>query len=328
MPQEIRDQVVDFVHKWMSKTAISQRYILKLLGMGVSKFHDWEQRYGQENAHNASLPRGHWLTEWEKEAIVQYYDQHPQEGYRRLSYMMIDANVVAVSPSSVYRVLKAAGRLQKWSQSPSKKGEGFQQPKKAHQHWHIDISYLNLRGTFYYLCTVLDGYSRYVVHWEIREQMKEQDVEIVLQRARERIPEAQPRIISDNGPQFISRGFKEFIRISGMTHVRTSPYYPQSNGKLERWHGSLKQECIRPKTPLTLEDARQLISSYVSHYNNQRLHSAIGYITPQDKLHSREGEIIATRKLKLQLARKRRKASQKTIFPQTNFDLVPTVVGT
>jgi putative transposase len=90
------------------------------------------------------------------------------------------------------------------------------------------------------------------------------------------IPEAKPRIISDNGPQFIARDFKEFIRVAGMTHVRTSPGYPQSNGKLERWHKSLKTECIRPGTPLTKEHARRLIQTYVHHYNTARLHSAIG----------------------------------------------------
>jgi len=106
--------------------------------------------------------------------------------------------------------------------------------------------------------------------------MKEPDIEVILQHAKEKYPEAMPRIISDNGPQFIARDFKEFIRISGMTHVRTSPFYPQSNGKLERWHKSLKSECIRPLTPLTLEDALRLIQAYVHYYNTVRLHSAIG----------------------------------------------------
>jgi transposase InsO family protein len=98
-------------------------------------------------------------------------------------------------------------------------------------------------------------------------RVTEAEIEIILQRAREKYPEAKPRIISDNGPQFIARDFKEFIRIAGMTHVRTSPYYPQSNGKLERWHKSLKSECIRPGTPLTREDALRLIQTYVEHYN-------------------------------------------------------------
>ena len=93
--------------------------------------------------------------------------------------------------------------------------------------------------------------------------MTEADIEIVLQGAKQKHPEARPRIISDNGPQFIAKDFKEFIRISGMTHVRTSPYYSHSNGKIERWHKSLKGECIRPGTPLSLDDTRRLVSGYV-----------------------------------------------------------------
>ena len=168
------------------------------------------------------------------------------------------------------------------------------------------ISYINLVGTFYYLCTVLDGYSRTVIHWDLRESMTEQDVEIILQRAHERYPLARPRIISDNGPQFIAKDFKEFIRISGMTHVRTSPNYPQSNGKIERWHHTLKGECIRVRTPLSLEEARRLIVQFVTHYNEVRLHSAIDYITPKDKLQGRADQILQDRDRKLQQAREGR----------------------
>ena len=89
-----------------------------------------------------------------------------------------------------------------------------------------------------------------------------------MQRARERFPDTRPRIISDNGPQFVSWEFKPFIRICGMTHVRTSPYYPQSNGKIERWHKSIKGECIHVKTPLSLDDARRLVAAYVEYYNH------------------------------------------------------------
>jgi len=199
--------------------------------------------------------------------------------------MTLDADIVAVSPASVWRVLNRAGLLRKWNGKLSKKGTGFEQPPQPHQHWHIDVSYLNVCATFYYyLCSILDGYSRFLVHWDLRERMTEADIEIVLERAKEQYPGVKPRIISDNGPQFIAKDFKEFIRISGMTHVRTSPYYPQSNGKIERWHKSLKGECIRPGTPLSLEDARRLVQGYVEHYNNVRLNSAIGYIAPKDML--------------------------------------------
>ena len=306
MPHDIRDQVVDFVRCWSEKTEIGAGRFIAWLAVTPSKFYDWRERYGKVNEHNGWVPRDFWLEAWEKQAIIDFHLKNRLEGYRRLTFMMLDADIVAVSPSSVWRVLQQAGLLSRWKGRPSKKGTGFEQPPAAHQHWHVDVSYINLSGTFYYLCSVLDGYSRSIVHWDLRESMKEADIEIILQRAKERYPEAKPRIISDNGPQFVARDFKEFIRISGMTHVRTSPYYPQSNGKIERWHQSLKAECIRPGTPLSLEDARRLIQRYVDHYNDVRLHSAIGYIAPTDVLAGRRAEIHAARDRKLEEARHRR----------------------
>jgi putative transposase len=221
--------------------------------------------------------------------------------------MMLDRSIVAVSPASTWRVLHGAGLLSRWSRKASRKGKGFHQPSAAHHHWHVDISYVNVSGTFYYLCSVLDGFSRFIVHWEIHASMTEGNVEIILQRAREAFPQASPRIISDNGPQFIARDFKEYIRVAGMTHVRTSPGYPQSNGKIERWHGSLKTECIRPQTPLSLEDARRVVERYVEHYNTVRLHSALGYVTPKDCLEERDEEIFRERDRKLEAARQERR---------------------
>jgi putative transposase len=120
--------------------------------------------------------------------------------------MMLDADVAAVSPASVWRVLKQAGLLSRWKSKPSRKGTGFEQPLRPHQHWHIDVSYINLCGTFYYLC----------------------------------------------GPQFIARDFKEFIRISGMTHVRTSPNYPQSKD-----YASYCTSLVRPGRIWSFSDLRE-----------------------------------------------------------------------
>ena len=287
--------------------------MLGWLELSTSKFHDWKQRYGRANEHNGRIPRDAWLVPWERSAILDFHDRHPLEGYRRLTFMMLDDDVVAVSPATVYRVLKQAGRLDRKWQKPSKKGTGFIQPLKAHDHWHVDISYVNLGGTFYYLCSLLDGYSRLLVHWELRESMREPDVETIVQRALEKFPGARPRIISDNGPQFIARDFKEFIRVTGITHVRTSPYYPQSNGKLERWHGSIKGECIRVSCPADVDEARRLVARYVAHYNQVRLHSAIGYITPADKLAGLEQVIGDERDRKLEEARARRASERQAL---------------
>jgi hypothetical protein len=122
----------------------------------------------------------------------------------------------------------------------------------------------------------------------------------------EELPGSEAANYSDNGPQFIACDFKELIRISGMTHVRTSPHYLQSNGKIERWHKSLKSECIRPGTPLSLADAQRLVQGYVDHYNNLRLNCAIGYITPKDMLAGRQQEIHSERDRKLAAARQQR----------------------
>lgn len=305
---DVRDEVIDYVRYYSDKTEIAAGDFIRRIGIGRSKYYDWKHRYGKVNEHNTWIPRDFWLTDFERQAIIDYHYDNPLDGYRRLCYMMIDADIAAASPSSVYRVLANAGLLNKWNGKKSKKGTGFVQPLEAHEHWHIDISYINICGTFYYMCSILDGFSRYIVHWEIREAMKESDVEIILQRAHEKFPDATPRIISDNGPQFIAKDFKEFIRISGMTHVKTSPYYPQSNGKLERYHRTIKSTCIRANTPLSLDDCQRLVTDFVVRYNNVRLHSSIGYITPADKLHGRAETIQAQRDAKLAAARETRKA--------------------
>jgi hypothetical protein len=141
VPHNTRDQVVDYVKHWADRTELPARQVLSWLGLGTSKFHDWKHRYGKVNEHNGMVPRDWWLEDWEKRAIVDFHDRHPLEGYRRLTFMMLDDDVVAVSPASVYRVLKQANRLDRRRFSPSKKGTGFVQSLVPHEHWLVDISY-------------------------------------------------------------------------------------------------------------------------------------------------------------------------------------------
>lgn len=223
--------MIDFIHQWSGeRTGLRSLQIVGWVGIARSKFYDWRARYGKVNEHNAWIPRDHWIEAWEREKIEKFHQEFSLEGYRRLTFMMLDRDIVAVSPSTTYRVLKAAGLIQTWNRKPSKKGTGFVQPLEPHEHWHVDVSHINVAGTFYYLCSLLDGCSRSIVHHELRESMTKAEVEIIIQRALEKFPGQRPRIISDNGPQFIAKDFKEFVRIAGLTHVKTSPYYPQSNG--------------------------------------------------------------------------------------------------
>ena len=280
--------------------------IIGMTGISVSKYYQWHKRMGLDNQHNGQLPKSHWILPQEREAIISYCKERLSEGYRRLTYMMIDEDVAAVSPSTTYRILKEENLLNRWNQkSPRRKG--FIQPLCPHEHWHTDISYVNILGTIYFFISVLDGASRYILHHELRTHMTEYDVQVVIQKAKEKFPDARPRIISDNGPQFISKDFKEFIRMSGFTHVRTSPYHPQSNGKLERFHGIIKTEEIRRNSYISIEDAKEHMEKYIQYYNTRRLHSGIYYLTPQDVLMGKVDEKLKIRQQKLDRAKKKRK---------------------
>jgi putative transposase len=313
VPHDVRDRVVDFLKHYHRLTGLAMVQLLFWLGLSPRKFHRWKDRHGKANEHNAMIPRDHWIEPQERVAIIQFARQYPLEGYRRLTFMMLDRDVAAVSPATTYRVLKAAGLIALRFLAPSRKGQGFVQPLQPHEHWHVDFSHVNLGGTFYYLCSVLDGVSRGILAWDIRPQMREADAEIVIQRAREAYPQARPRIISDNGPQFVAKDFKEFIRLWQCSHVLCSPYYPQCNGKLERYHRTLKEQAIRPKTPLTLEDAKRVVSDFIHHYNSIRLHSAIGYIAPIDRLAGRHLEIFVARDKKLETAREARRIKRQQL---------------
>jgi putative transposase len=313
VPHDVRDRVVDFLKHYHQLTGLALVRLLFWLGLSPRKFQRWKDRYGKANEHNTMIARDYWIEAQERAAIIQFARQYPLEGYRRLTFMMLDRDVAAVSPATTYRVLKAAGLIGSRPLAPSRKGQGFVQPLQPPEHWHVDFSHVNLGGTFYYLCSVLDGASRALLAWDIRPQMREADAEIVIQRAREAYPGVRPRIISDNGPQFIAKDFKEFIRLWQTTHVFCSPYYPQSNGKLERYHRTLKEQAIRPKTPLTLEDARRVVGDFIDHYNHIRLHSAIGYIAPMDRLAGCHHLIFAARDKKLEIAREARRIKRQQL---------------
>lgn len=250
--------------------------------------------------------------DWERQAIIDYKREHPELGYRRLSFMLLDEGIVAVSPSSVLNVLQQAKLSSRWTSGPggaSKKG--FDQPTRPHEQWHSDISYLNILGTHYFFISVMDGFSRAIIHHEIRMAMETRDAQIVTERALESLPPGtpRPRFISDNGPQYTSKDFKEFLRERNVSHSRARPYHPQSNGKIERFHGSMKSECVRREPMADLEKARESIACYVETYNTQRLHSALQYLTPWDYLQGDEHikSRLIERRSRLEIARQNRR---------------------
>lgn len=292
------------IMNYQARSGYSIRALLSMAQISPGKFYDWQKRVSLPNRHNGLIPKAHWLLPWEKAAIIDYARQPGDDGYRRLCYQMIDEDVVYVSPSSVYRVLKGAGLLLKFLPSvKSDKGKGYSQPTAPHQEWHTDITYVNVLGTFMFLVAILDGYCRYVVHHELLASMEHKDVMLVVERAREKFPNEKPRLISDHGGQFIAKEFKEYLRWAGLTQTLISVGYPQSNGKIERFYRTIKSECIRRVGFLSLANARQVIADFIEYYNTRRLHSALDYIAPLNILLGRRSEILKQRQEKLAQAR-------------------------
>lgn len=311
---EIRDSVVQHIQYLSFRSGIPVKRLVGYLGLNRVKFYKWVKRVGLPNRHNGKIPKTHWLTPDEVKAIEEFARNHYSEndyflkdGYRRIAYKMLDLNIAAVHPSSVYRILKKAGLLNKWNTvKRNTKGNGFKQPDGPHKHWHVDIKYLNFNGSFLFLISVLDGYSRFVLNHEVRHTMNEYDVELTVQGARDKYPDASPRVITDNGAQFVSKEFKMFIKEAEFTHVKTSVNYPKANGKIERYHRTISEECLRINSPVSFDDYMIYIEDYINFYNAERLHASLNYLTPEDYLLGRQIKRLTARESKLDAAEAKR----------------------
>jgi transposase InsO family protein len=302
----VRESIVEHVDLFRKLTILKLDELLDIISINKNRYYSWKKRMGLENRHNGKIPKNHFATPEEIKAVINYamsFDLQPGEyirqGYRRLTYEMIDEDIAYLHPSTVYRILKKCGILNQWRKRNKSKGKGFKQPTKPHQHWHIDIKYVNFQGTFLFLISIIDGFSRYIVHHELFWEMTELMVEITVQSALDKYPGVKPRIISDNGGQFISREFKKFIKVVELLHVRTSTNYPQSNGKIERFHRTITNECLRTNSFITEEDTKRIIAKYIEYYNNERLHSSLNYLPPVSYLNGTYEVRLSERKEKL-----------------------------
>lgn len=296
----------------------------ELLGLQTQKISEWKKEKIAKVKLN--IPKSHWSTPEEQKAVVDFKKENMCLGYIRLAFMMIDRDIAYFSPSSVYRILVNAGLNNKWTKPAGEpKKEGFDQPERVHEHWHLDISYIHFKGIFVYLICVLDGYSRAILEWDIRMNMESLDTQIVLWRACDKWLDANnpnnPRLITDNGSQFLTSEFKATLKEFSMTNVKTSVNHPQSNGKLERFHGTIKSEAIRDMPKFTLEQMKDEVKAWIHFYNYERLHSALDYVAPMDVMEGRRDSILLERKRKLLEGKQKRREyalKSKTIFEVNN----------
>lgn len=263
------------------RTGWTVRRILGRLGLARSTYREWVARADREAladrppvapAVDAILPE-------ETAAVLSYALAHPKDGYRRLAWQMVDADVVYLSPSSVYRILSDADLLYRWKRA-GRLGEAPAPPTRVHERWHTDLMYVRVGDAWYFLVTVLDAYSRYVVHWELLVTMTAADVRYVVQHALE-LTGAHPQVVTDNGTQFTAAEFKDLVRRFAVEHIRIRTYHPESNGLVERFHRSTR-EALGDAALRTFERARALLGAWVRHYNEARLHAGLGYLPPAE----------------------------------------------
>ena len=196
-------EALALVRRTRERTGWTVRRILKRLRFPKSRYYDWKARAEEgalEDALGGARASPYAILPEEKAAVIQYALEHPKDGYRRLAWMMIDEDVAYVSPSSVYRILGDADLLYRWKRS-QRSGQKPPDPEAPHERWHTDIMYLRVEDTWYFLVTVLDAYSRYVVHWALLTDMTAAAVRMVVQDAVKKTGKS-PKIVTDNGSQF------------------------------------------------------------------------------------------------------------------------------
>ncbi len=282
----------------------SRRKVMAELGVPKSTYYRWRARQRQGNLEDTSSGIRAWnaLTPEEESVVLGVAMEHTDLSSRQLAMWITDNKGFSVSESTVYRILRREGLVKSPEMKMAAGKEFHTKTRGPHEMWATDASYFRVVGWgFYYMVTVMDDYSRFILSWKLQRDMTSDSFIEVVQDAvdltgmTEVALDDRTRLLSDNGPGYVSRAFGDYLRLVGIRHILASPYHPQTNGKIERYHQSIKRDVnqIPYDVPGNLEAA---ISDFVSYYNNRRYHKALGNVTPADVLHGRRERILQERK--------------------------------
>lgn len=305
-----RTAVMDEIGSMHKRTGIQVSILHSFLGISKSTWNEWMLRKGMETRHNHDTPKSNWVTPEETRAVVDFCSGYRDRlrGYRYLAWLMVDKNVAYVRPSTVYNILKRNDLFPKWAASKETHKKGFEQPSAPNEQWHTDFSYVRVCGVYYYFACILDGFSRKILVWDLFPTMESLNIEILVMRAKELYPDSHARIIHDNGRQFASREFLDLVAKLELMETATSPFHPQSNGKVERMHRTFKTEEVRRSAYLDYNDAVNKMREWIGLYNSERLHAALEYLTPDEVFAGKMEERLAERREKLYNATMNRQA--------------------
>jgi transposase InsO family protein len=287
-----------------------KRQALMALGIPKSSYYRWRQ--GQPDLGNRKRPWNR-ITPEEEDKVLAVARESPDLSSRQLSTWITDNEGFAVSESTVYRILKGEGLVKRQETQLSAANEYHTKTTRPHQMWATDASYFRVVGWgYYYLATVMDDYSRFILAWKLQKDMSANSLIEVVQEAVDvtgmtDVPvEDRTKILSDNGAGYLSKAFRDYLRLVGIGHILAAPFHPQTNGKVERYQQSLKREVnqLPYELPRQLEQA---IADFVDYYNYRRYHKALGNVTPADVLYGRREEILERRKeVQIQTINRRR----------------------
>ena len=292
-----------------------KRQVLSALGIARSTYYRWRQ--GQcDGLESHSGYRGRpWnrITGEEEGKILASAREFPELSSRQLAAWITDNAGFAVSESTVYRILRREGLVKRPEVQLEAGKEYHTKTTRPHQLWATDASYFRVIGWgYYYLVTVMDDYSRFILAWKLQKDMSADSLIEAIQEAidatgmTEVAIEDRTKLLSDNGAGYISRAFRDYLHLVGIRHILAAPFHPQTNGKLERYHQTIKREVnqLPYELPSQLERA---IADFVDYYNYRRYHKALGNVTPADVLYGRREEILQRRKeVQIQTINRRR----------------------
>jgi putative transposase len=292
----------------VEQSNLSAKRTLEELDVPQSTFYRWYRQYQEDGPDGLRdqkpNPRQFWnrIPEQVKEQVVDLALEHPEKSSRQLAWHFVDKMKYFISESSVYRILKGFDLVQSPAFEMVSAKDKFEKPtKQVHELWQTDFTQFKvLDWGWYYLSTVLDDYSRYIIAWKLAPTMGASDVEETLELALEKSGlekvrvRHRPRLLSDNGPAYLSKDLKKFLKRKDIEHIRGAPYHPQTQGKIERWHRSMKN-VVKLQNYYSPSQLVEAIDDFVEYYNNQRYHESLDNMTPVSIYYGKQKEVQSER---------------------------------